>query len=114
MRAPSGLKRGCMSKAAPLVSRVASAPAGAFDRHQVEIAEDVEDDRLPIGAHIDVDPRSFLGLEIEGARRTERLLHVPLRRILRERGHGKKQQDRKVHRGGVYNKKVPLDVGSIR
>ena len=45
MRLPSGLKRGCMSKAGPLVMRVAGGRAAAADRHRVDVAEQVEDDR---------------------------------------------------------------------
>src|SRR5262245_10810623 len=52
--------------------------ARAFDRHEVQIAEDVEDDRLSVRAHVEIDPRSFIGLEVDWGRWAEGLRHVPL------------------------------------
>jgi hypothetical protein len=47
MRRPSGLKRGCVSYAVP--AREQQRRLAALDRHQVDVAEQVEDDLRPSG-----------------------------------------------------------------
>ena len=78
MRLPSGLKRGCMSKAGPLVMRVAGDVAAAADRHRVDVAEQVEHDLPAVGADVHVHPRAFGRVERELLRRSEIRGDIPL------------------------------------
>ena len=78
MRLPSGLNRGCMSNAGPLVIRVAAdapLPSIGID---VDVAEQIEDDALAVGADVDVHPRPFVRVERQLRRRPEIGGDVPL------------------------------------
>ena len=55
----------------------------SLDRHRVEVAEQVEHDRPPVGADVHVHPRAFVGLEVDDLRRSERRGDVPGRFLLR-------------------------------
>ena len=61
----------------------------AGDRDRIQVAEDVEDDRLPIGRDVERDPRRFVGRELERPRGDERKrvrAHRGLRRAVVLRG----------------------------
>ena len=84
IRLPSGLKRGCMSKAGPLGDPRRGRGAAAADRHHVDVAEQVEDDPLAVRADVHVHPRAFGRVERQLRRRPEVGGDVPL--LLSARG----------------------------
>ena len=55
----------------------------AFDRHRVDVAEQIEDQPPPVRADVDVHPGALSGFEFHVSRRAERLLDIPFRRRLR-------------------------------
>ena len=60
----------------------------ARDRQRVEIAEQLEDDRLPIRHHVQRDPRPLAQRELEFPRRVERQEFFGRRRLARIRACG--------------------------
>ena len=53
--------------------------SAAGDRHRVDVAEQVERHRAPVGAHVDVHPRSLTDPDRDLPRPHRRVLHVPFR-----------------------------------
>jgi hypothetical protein len=73
-----------------IVSRTARDPLrfAAFDGKQIQIAQQREDDALPVGVHVEVKPGAGIGVERDRARRPDRRVDAPRRlpgRVVRAR-----------------------------
>ena len=63
----------------------------AADRHRVDIAQQAEREAAPVGAHVDVEPRTFVGADRHLADHCAAgRVHVPLGVFLRGRGGGQR------------------------